>query len=398
MGNLEPKVRAWWFARQGLDGSLKVRNSADVLAQTGWARSVGGVGPYMTLHTRGGISREAADAAVGKIEIHELPAVRGCTYVVPANDFALALKAGHSFAGSEMKVALKLGVTQKEIDKLKDAIVTALAKGPMDPAQLREATGTASRSLGEEGKNKGLTTTMPVALGELQAAGEIRRIPTNGRLDQQRYNYALWRPNPLAKLKLSDDAAFAELARKYFTWLGPTSLRRFQDFSGLGVKTSKAAVEPLKLEPIAPDSDLLLLPEDRGRFEAFKPTKDACYALVSPIDTMVLEAPFNILIDPTDAEREVFTEKDYRALGSLSFLPNHAILDRGRLIGLWEYDPETSSIAWMSFIKKNSDLSKAIARMEEYVRSQLGDARSFGLDSAKSRAPRVAALRKASGA
>jgi hypothetical protein len=33
--------------------------------------------------------------------------------------------------------------------------------------------------------------------------------------------------------------------------------------------------------------------------------------------------------------------------------------------------------------------------MEEFVRSQLGDARSFSLDSPKSRAPRVEALRKA---
>jgi len=359
---------------------------------------VGGVGPYITLFSRAGTSREAADAAVADLQIHELPAARGCTYVLTAYDFALGLKVGHSFAGNEMKVALKLGVTQKEIEKLREAIVKALAKGPLDPAQLREATGSASRSLGEEGKKKGLTTTMPVALGELQAMGEIRRISTNGRLDNQRYSYSLWRPNPLAKFKLSDDSALVELARKYFTWLGPTSIRRFQDFSGLGVKASKAAIEPLKLEPIAPGSDLMLLPEDRSKFEAFKPPKDPSYALVSPIDTMVLEVAINGLADPEDAEREVFAEKGYSKLGTLSFLPNHAILDRGRLIGLWEYDTETNTIAWTSFIKKNSDLQKAVVRTEEYVRTQLGDARSFGLDSPKSRAPRIAALRKQAGA
>ena len=42
-----------------------------------------------------------------------------------------------------------------------------------------------------------LTTTLPLALGKLQAMGEIRRVPVNGRLDQQRYKYSAWRPNPL---------------------------------------------------------------------------------------------------------------------------------------------------------------------------------------------------------
>ena len=91
----EEKLRAWWWHRQGLDGTLKQASPTDVLEKTGWARSVGG----------------------------------------------------------------------------------------------------AARSLGPEGKTKGLTTTLPLALGNLQAEGEIRRVPTDGRLDQQRYRYAAWRPS-----------------------------------------------------------------------------------------------------------------------------------------------------------------------------------------------------------
>jgi hypothetical protein len=229
---LETKLCAWWSHRQGLDGSLSGKKPSAVLEQSGWARSVGGVGPYLKLFARSGAARESADAAVANLDIYELPAARNCTYVIPANDFALALKVGQPLSGSEMKAALKLGVTEKEIDKLCDAIVKQLAKGPLDPAQLREATGSAWRSLGEEGKKKGLTTTMPVALGKLQSIGEIRRMPTNGRLDQQRYSYTLWRPNPLSKFKMTDDEAFEELARKYFQWMGPTTVRMFQEFSG----------------------------------------------------------------------------------------------------------------------------------------------------------------------
>src|ERR1700687_6211573 len=101
-------LRAWWAHRQGLDGDLAGTSSPEVLRRAGWARSVGGVGPYLTLFSRSGLSREKVDAAAAHIEIHELPSARGCTYVLPASDFALGLKLAQGFAG-EIKVAEKLG-------------------------------------------------------------------------------------------------------------------------------------------------------------------------------------------------------------------------------------------------------------------------------------------------
>ena len=174
------KLRAWWSHRQGLDGSLAKSTAAGALAKTGWARSVGGAAPYLTLFARAGTSREAADAAVEKLHIHELPAARGCTYVVPSTDFALALRAGANFADGEMKVAYKLGVTDKEVDKLCGAVLKVLEKGPLDPDAIRESTGAASRSLGEEGKKKGLTTTLPLALGKLQSSEKFGGFPRMG--------------------------------------------------------------------------------------------------------------------------------------------------------------------------------------------------------------------------
>src|SRR4026209_2775294 len=114
----ESKLRAWWSHRQGPDGSLRGKSPAEVLDRSGWARSVGGVGPYLTLFSRAGTSREAADKAVAKLEIHELPTARGCTYVLPASDFALGLKVGQAFGDSDMKTARKLGVTDDEVEKL----------------------------------------------------------------------------------------------------------------------------------------------------------------------------------------------------------------------------------------------------------------------------------------
>ena len=111
---------------------MKGEPPATILANTGWARSVGGVGPYLTLFSRGGISREAADRSVANLEIHELPAARGCTYVTPAADFALALKLAQPFREREIKLARKLGVTDSEVNKLSTAVRKALAKGPLD--------------------------------------------------------------------------------------------------------------------------------------------------------------------------------------------------------------------------------------------------------------------------
>jgi hypothetical protein len=377
----QAKLKAWWSHRQGLDGRLAGHPAAEVLRETGWARSVGGSNPYLTLFARAGIGREAVDRAVSTLEIHELPSARGCTYVLPASDFALGLRLAQEFEGAERKTALKLGATTAEIDKLCGTVVKALAKGPLDTDELRQALGGAVRNFGVEGTKKGLATTLPVALGELQAQGEIRRVPLNGRLDQQRYRYALWRPNPLAKSKLSREEAFTELARRYFRWIGPATLAGFQEFAAVGVKAAKEYTAALGLVSVEKDSDLLMPPEDREAFEQFQPPRDQQYALVSTLDSVsLLRGDWKDLLAPEDAGRPVSRE--------------HAILDRGRLVGLWLYDPSTESIAWTSFIPQNKALKDVVKRTEDYVRTELGDVKIGGPDSPKSRMPAIEALRK----
>lgn len=391
-----PKLRAWWSHKQGLDGRLAGKSAAEVLEETGWARSVGGVNPYLTLFARAGIDRESADQAVARLEIHELPAARGCTYVVPASDFALALQVGQGFGTeAEMRTARKLGVTDEEVQTLGETVLGALEQGPLDPDQLRESAGNHVRSLGAEGKKKGLTTTLPLALGQLQSSGDIRRISVNGRLDQQRYRYAAWQPNPLAASDLSAEEAYTELARRFFRWIGPATVAEFHWFSGLGAKAAKAAVDPLQLQAVSEDGAYLMFPDDYEAFQAYQPARETHYVLVSSIDgIMHLRRNLKGLLAPEDLNRLVFAEKGLTELGGLTDLTSHAILDGGRLVGLWEYDPVSEAIAWTSFIPKNADLQAAVKKTEALVREQLGDARSFSLDSPKSRAPRIAELRK----
>jgi len=388
------KLRAWWSHRQGLDGSMRGKSPAWILERCGWSRSVGGVGPYLTLFSRGGTSREMADQAAAQLEIHELPTARGCTYVLPSSDFALGLTVGRNYSG-DMKTALKLGVTEKEVDRLCDAVVKALEQGALDPDSIREATGKASRSLGEEGKQKGLTTTLPLALGRLQTEGRIRRVPINGRFDQQRYAYVNWRPNPLASYPESLEAAFSELARRFFRWVGPATLGEFQWFAGLGVKTTKQAVDSLGLVPIEPGSDRLLLPDDVAAFRELEVPTTPEYALVSSLDPIAANRrEMQSLIDDEDRERPVVIDATSKPMGGLTDLPSHAILDRGRIIGLWEFDPAAGSIVWATFgRRKDKALAAAVEETEAFVRAQLGDARSFSLDSPKSRVSRLESLR-----
>ncbi len=134
------RARAFWSSRQGLAGAMKGSSAADVLAKTGWARSVGGCNPYLALRDRAGLSREVVDRAVKDVAIHELTAARGCTYVVPRADYAVALRAsqGHGDDASIAQAKKFLGVTDKEIDRLCQRVLDAVAKGPLDPAAIKE--------------------------------------------------------------------------------------------------------------------------------------------------------------------------------------------------------------------------------------------------------------------
>jgi hypothetical protein len=315
--------------------------------------------------------------------------------VVPASDFVLALKVGQDFSFEpDMRIARRLGVADEEIGKLCEILLATLASGPMEPDELRQSLGSAVRNLGEEGKKKGLTTTLPLALGKLQSGGEIRRLPTNGRLDQQRYRYALWRPNPLGAFSLSNDEAFVELARRFFGWIGPASVAEFQWFSGLGVKAARAAIEPLDLQPLQGD-DRLISRAGREAFSAFDPPQKPHYILVSCLDGIFqLRRDLRSLLRVEDLRRSVFTERGMTEIGELTDLSHHAILDRGTLVGLWDFDTVTGAIAWKSFVGKDRALEEAVRQTEEFVRQQLGDARTFSLDSPKSRVSRILALRQ----
>ncbi|MFD8783147.1 DNA glycosylase AlkZ-like family protein [Kitasatospora sp. NPDC059599] len=384
------KLRAWWAHRQWLDRPHPGAPAAEVLAATGWARSVGGAAPYLGLFARAGLGRAAVDAAVARLDVHELPSARGCTYVLPAADFALGLAVGAAAPAGELAAAEKhLGVGRDEVEKLCLAVERVLSPDePLDPAAIRDAVGDAVRPLGEAGRKRGLTTTLPLALGLMQSRGRIRRVPVNGRLDQQRYGYVGW-DQPVA-----GDAV--DLARRYFSWAGPATLKHFRWFSGFTAATARRAVAEAGPVPVAPGSEFLLPPELAEEFAGFTAPRTPHYTLLAGIDGIhLLHRDLPRLLDPADAARPLPAGRAGRSFGSEADPQTHVVLDRGRIVGLWEYDTERAEIVLLPFVPLDDALREAVARTEAFVREELGDARGFSLDSPRSRAPKVAALRAA---
>ncbi|NUT42938.1 MAG: hypothetical protein HOV86_23425 [Thermoactinospora sp.] len=368
------KLRAWWAHRQGLDGRLTGAPPAQVLAETGWARSVGGSNPYFTLFARAGGSREQADRAAAALEICELPSARGCTYVLPAADFALGLTVGSGAAQGEAAKVMRLGVTEKELEDLAAGVLSVTGDAPLDPAALKPLLGDLVRNLGDAGRKAGVTTTLPVVLGLLQAAGEIRRVPVNGRFDQQRFGYVKW---GLGGMPVEN--ARVELARRYFRWTGAATPANLRWFTGWTVRDAKAAMAELELVDLGEG----LLTLDADDYFAYERPAEPCYALVAGIDGIAL------------LRRQIDTLVDGDETKDRLDLQSHAILDRGRLVGLWEYDPAEGELVWGTFEPPASAdaLREQVARTEAFAREQLGDVRSFSLDSPASRAPRLAAIR-----
>jgi Winged helix DNA-binding domain len=385
---MNDNLRAFSWRRQGLSGTLARATPAEVLARTGWSRSVGGANPYLALRARAGLGRAAVDAAVAAGEICELPAARGCTYVVPAADYALALQAGAGAAESDIAAARKhLGVTDRELDRLASAVLDATARAPLDPRELKDAVGDKVRNLGDAGKKKGLTTTLPLVLGRLQSAGELRRVPVNGRLDQQRYRYARWQPSPIAQ-KLEPAELAVELARRYFRWAAPATVAQFGWWSGLGAKERRSAAGDLGLVSAGPvdddDDERLVFPDDSGALTV-APPREPDVAFVGSIDNL-----FHLRREVTPLSA---AERHGPASTSVADLEHHAIVDRGSFVGVWEYDPSAGQVVFATFHKLPA-ASKAAASLSAWIAAELGDARSFSLDSPESRGGRIAAVHK----
>lgn len=370
-------------AVQWLDATPRT-GVAECLAQTGWARTVGGSNPYLHIWARTGHNREEVDAAAARGEVMELPCARGCTYLVPAAHAGLALAVGRGFSdAAQLRTAKnKLGVTDEDIQRYCDDVLEALAGGPMTPAAMKDALGDRVVNFGEAGKKAGITSSLALALNPLRSQGRVRNVPTNGRLDNERYEYVLWTDAPAAP-----ENADAEFARLYWQWNDAATLDEFRWFSGFGAGRAKQAVAGIELAEC--EGGLRLA--SRGEVD---PGVAATRA-VGHIDNL-------FHLRRTLAEHLTLAATKHpvwEALppGMLGNLPGQGWVREGMLIGVWDFDVERGEVVSLCFEQAPDDFDAELARLQEYVAGQLGEVRCHSLDGVKNQQKRIAAMRSCGG-
>jgi hypothetical protein len=366
-------LRGEWLARQGLPSAK--RTVAACLAR-GWLYTGGGQLPYVALFARGGMRRAAVDKALAHGEAVEVLTVRSCAMLVGADDVPLALAAGRAaFAAGPRAQAAKLGVTDRELARLGDAIRRALDDGPADAAALRARIDPSLvRELGPAGKKLGFASTLPIAIDALCVAGDVRRAPAT--LDIARPAYVRWDPAP-ARIELDPRA----LAARYLAWAAPATpadLAWWMDVPAAEARALAVEVAPPK-PPRGADADAVV----------FLPFRDNYTHLRRAL------AP---LVDARDAGAAVLDwAKGTVPLARAKSLHQHAIIAGGALIGVWDWDAEARELVWATFSKPTpagrAAVEAAAAATTAFVRDELGDLRYYALDGAANRAHRLAFVR-----
>lgn len=388
------QARRAFVAAQGLPAAPG-RSPVEVLEESGFARTLGGVDVYVALRARvPDLRRADLDRLVDGQQAQIVPAVRGCMYLVPRRDVALCLRLAASLTRTrDDRDQEKAGVRPGEVEELAAAVLETLrARGPLTTDAIRKALppGTV-RSLGEQGKKIGLSSPLPPALRRLEFEGHVERTLESLRLDSERY---LWRAaavSPFEGVRLPDDPAdlHAGFARIFFHAAGLATLKDFAGWSGLSQRDAKAAVEragllTAEVEGIA---DPFHLPEERrplldaGEMEgaALLSFEDNLIHLHGGSALLVDEAYHSVGVPAWHMGSRPSTLGDARSLSLRPFLAD------GRISGFWEYDPDSGRIVARPF----GALSKAArAQVEEaadglagFLTGELGHGRSFSLDT-----------------
>ncbi len=185
--------------------------------------------------------------------------------------------------------------------------------------------------------------------------------------------------------------ARATLMQNYLAWTGGATLKQTQWFTAFTVAQTKAAlaaagaVESTVVDP----EGLWMLPSDIREAADFEAPQEEQVQLLAGSDSLFLLRRNAVdHIAEEDRDRQILNN----TLSLQAELPDHPIVDRGRIIGLWQYDPARERIAHWLFNPPTPAVTARIGEVEAFIREDLGDFRSFSLDSPSSRQKRIDAL------
>ncbi len=398
------RARAHWFHTQGLDQRVDIA-PAEAIARSGWLRTIGGVDVYLALRSRiAGLQRIDVDAAVGKGAVRVGPAVRGCIYLVPAADHALALRTADLLSRRRNARDMeKVGVEAAELDAVGEAVLEALEQGPLTTSQLKTALpeGTVRR-LGEVGKKVGISSTLPPSLRTLEFAGRVERLPVNDRLDGEHY---VWqRPTVAPDLASQPDdlkAIARPLAERFFRWAGPATLDEFAKWSGLNKGQCKAGIAAAGLATVKVEGyadEAFVHPDALDALSKAAPISSGVALLNFADNYLALHRTPSAFADAAHAGRTANSwGRGVKPIAESQYLHTRALLHGDRLAGSWEWDPDAGEVVAVPFAplpSADSDLLKAAAAdLTAFISEQMGHAKSTSIDSDKNLRKRVALVR-----
>ena len=389
-------LRAYWSHRQGLDGSLTGAPGAAVLERVGWARSVGGTLPISPCSAGRACARAGWTPTSPPCAFTNCPRLATAPMSCPARDFALApmVGGGASRSRGTARAAEKLGVTREEVDVLAERVLEQLhdTGGAADPAALRKSLASTSAVSATRASARASRRPCPSPWGSSRPTAGSVACPSTGGSTSSGFAHP-WPDVPTSRA--------LSTARERFSpsTIGVARHREPSAFPVVRVDSrsprSKAVAE-LGLEPVA-GTDLLGTPASLTELRSYAvprpPRSPSSGGLTHSCSFGATSTG-----SPTRPTASIPARPGpgTAAGGSLTDLPHQGIVDRGRLIGLWDYDPGAEDVVWAPITRLTAAqrlaTQDAVARTAAYVRDDLGDNRGMSLDSPKG-APRLAALR-----
>jgi len=402
------QARTFWHRRQGLAATLDMPRQ-ELIRRSGWLRTLGGIDAYLAVRARRpGVGRGEIDAAVAAGRLRVMPAVRGCIYLVPETDAALALRVAElQQRPRTLKELEKAGVGRDEVERLSRMVLELLQSGgPLTTDGIRKGLPPgAVRSLGEAGKKVGLSSPLPVALRELEFGGRIRRTLPHGRIDTEKY---LWQvvEAPVGPRFPAEDTSgtFARLAEVFLRQAGPVSRDDFAAWSGLPKREAQAALAAAGAVRVSVEGysgEAYLRPEDRAELAGSTRAAARSALLAFEDNYLVLHGGPALLTEPRHHVLPVENWSGGAAdtLGTARHVSQRVILAGELVAGYWEYDPDMAGIIWRTFDPPSVELRRGLealgAETARFISGELGHACSHSLDSEadlRRRASRIRAL------
>lgn len=401
------RARAHWYQRQGLGGAGSGALE-DIVAQSGWVRTLGGADVYLAVRARApGMRANELENAIGERRLQVIPAVRGCIYLVPRPFAALALKiAEEQSQKRNERDYTQLGISKKELEDTGAAIVSALKQhGPLSTDALRKKLPEGVvRSFGDKGKAVGISSSLPPALRALEFSGQIERSFENRKLDNERYLWSVPAKNLFDEYKIPGGAVdrYVQIAQEFFKHAGPASLDDFTEWTSFTKRDAKAAVVKAGLVPISVEGyadEAFVIPKDVELLKQKAEPAGNVHLLSFEDNYIVLHGGPRVLSDERHHHLQVHVwgRAQGATLGTVKHIATRLVFYGNRLIGFWEYDLDREKVIWTgleSVSNKQKDAISAVAHdVGTFLKEQVGHARSYSLDNEEAIRKRAALVK-----